>query len=123
MKIDGYVLAGDPAYLPASIRSYYTRSTAIKLAAEGADWIIQLDSDEVVPDVDTFVRMIHSAGSPSADALDFPSRWIYARIGGRRALECCTRWWRVAAGYPGPLAVRPTVALQHARQCEERTSE
>lgn len=178
MRLNAYVLVADPAYLAASVQSYYPaverivvsydqnhlswsgepipveeclaelrcidtdqkldlrpgrfshpelppkdcetrqRQEALEAASEGADWILQLDSDEVVPDLHALVDMIHRAEAASVAGLDFPSRWIYSGTSGRRVLEASSRFWRPAAGYPGPLAVRSDTTLRHARQCD-----
>jgi hypothetical protein len=94
------------------------RRAALASASEGADWVLQLDSDEVIPDLSVFMEMLSRTDAASASGLDFPSRWIYARTLDGRFLEGCSRWWRAAAGYPGPLAVRAGALLKHARQCE-----
>jgi hypothetical protein len=94
------------------------RQAALGAAGEGAHWVLQLDSDEVVPEPSVLLGMVQRADSADADALHYPSRWLYARTRDGRFLERCTRWWRAAAGYPGPLAVRPGTVLRVARQCE-----
>jgi hypothetical protein len=96
------------------------RQAALDVASEGVDWVIQLDGDEVIPDLQAFVEMIERADARGAVGLDYPSRWIYSAIRGGRFLEGCSRWWRPAASYPGPLAVRAGAKLSHARQCEGR---
>jgi hypothetical protein len=99
-----------------------TRARRLGLAAasEGADWVLQIDGDEVVPRLGVFVEMLERADQASADGLDFPSRWIYARTADGRYLEACSRWWRHAAGYPGALAVRAGSPITHARHCTGR---
>jgi hypothetical protein len=178
MKINAYVLAGDPAFLASSVTSYYDavdrivvlydrdhlswsgqplriaeclaelrhvdpngkidphlgsfarpdlppiegetleRREAVALASQGADWVLQLDSDEVVPDLAAFIEMVVRADASGADALDYPSRWLYARTRHGGFLEGCSRWWRAAAAFPGPLAIRAGSTLSHARQCD-----
>jgi hypothetical protein len=94
------------------------RQASLDAASIGADWVVQLDSDEVIPDVAVFLEMLRRAARARADALEFPSRWLYARTGEGRYLEASSRWWRAAAGYPGPLAVRAGAKLRVGRQCE-----
>jgi hypothetical protein len=94
------------------------RQAALDSASKDAEWVLQLDSDEVIPDFGAFSEMVLRADRSGADALEFPSRWLYARTGERRYLEVSSRWWRAAAGYPGPLAVRAGTRLRLARQCE-----
>ncbi|GAA1988053.1 hypothetical protein GCM10009718_27010 [Isoptericola halotolerans] len=180
MRIHAYVLAADPHFLAASLRSYYDRvdrvvvsydrsstswtgtslpvdeclriikavdvdgkcvlapgdfwnpdaepiandtaqrQTALDQAGDGADWVLQLDTDEIMPAPGTFLAMVDEAEDVGADALEYPARWLYSRVGdapgGGRYLEASTRFWRPAASFPGPLAVRPGVTLDCARQ-------
>lgn len=176
MRVSAYVLAGDPAWIPQSLQSFYSlvdrifvsydrsqrswsgarlsvqeslarirvadtdgktvllpgdyvdpsqfpmdletqqRQAAIDAASDGAEWIIQLDSDEIMASPATFIRHLRRADSRGADALDYPSRWFYARTTSGRFLEACGRWWTTQSAYPGPLAVRSGCRLTHARQ-------
>lgn len=100
----------------------HQRRVALDQAGEGADWVLQLDTDEVIPSFGTFFGVLRRAEDHGAAALDYPARWLYARVGdvagGGRYLEASTRSWRAAAGFPGPLAVRPGVRLHCARQVQ-----
>jgi hypothetical protein len=176
MRVSAYVLAADPAFLAASVRSYYPlvdrivvsydssgrswsgvpipveacfgeltavdpegklefvpgdfslptkapmecetlqRQAALVAASEGSDWVLQLDGDEVLPDPAIFAEVLARADAGGHNALDYPSRWLYAHTGGGQYLEASSRWWRPIAGYPGPLAVRVGVRLRVARQ-------
>jgi hypothetical protein len=178
LHVNAYIMLGDPAYLAASVSSYYDvidrlivsydeharswsgdpipvdeclaeltrvdrrskatffpgsysqphrpplvcdtlqRQSALDEASAGADWVLQLDTDEVIPDLATFAEMLERAKATGAIGMDFPSRWLYARTRRGLYLEACSRWWRVAAGYPGPLAVRTGAILTLARQCD-----
>jgi hypothetical protein len=178
MRLNAYLLLGDPSYLAASVRSYYDavdrivvsydaehsswggdqlpieeclaelravdpagkldfrpgsfsdptrhamdcetsqRQTALAAAEHGADWVLQLDNDEVVPDLGSFVAKLQEADRAGASGIDYPSRWIYARANGGGYLEGSSRFWRPAAGFPGPLGVRAGTKLRHARQCD-----
>jgi hypothetical protein len=77
-----------------------------------------LDSDEVIPDPARFRQAVERAASVEALGLEYPSRWLYAQVSGGRYLEQCGRWWRAAAGYPGPLAVAAGTKLRIARQVD-----
>jgi len=96
----------------------YQRQQALDAASEGADWVLQLDTDEVMLDADRFFRSMERADATGATALDYPSRWLYARVSPGRYLEASTRFWRPAASYPGPLAVRAGTTLSLARQAD-----
>ncbi|WP_402374493.1 hypothetical protein [Isoptericola rhizosphaerae] len=100
----------------------HQRQAALDRASDGADWVLQLDTDEVLAAPATFFAAIGRAHDVGATALDYPARWLYARVGdapsGGRYLEASTRFWRPVAGYPGPLAVRPGTTLTCARQAD-----
>jgi hypothetical protein len=176
MKLNAYVLAGDPAWIASSIRSYYDmvdrivvsfdrsgrswtgaplsveeslrriaaadpegktvllpgehaddsryvlrvetdqRQQALDAASEGADWVIQLDTDEILAAPSVFRGFIGRADERAAEALSFPARMLYARTGVGLFLEHCGRFWTTQSGYPGPVAVRAGTTLSLARQ-------
>jgi hypothetical protein len=94
----------------------YQRQQALRQAADGADWVIQLDTDEVVASLDIFRESMLEADAGDYDAFMYPARWLYQRIGADLFLEGSSRLWRRLASYPGPVAVRSGVELRHARQ-------
>lgn len=96
----------------------FQRRAALDAASVDADWVLQLDTDEVMLDPGRFFSALDRAEATGTSALDFPSRWLYARIGDERFLEASSRFWRVRAGFPGPLAVRAGTRLVHARQAD-----
>lgn len=176
LRINAYVLAGDPAWARESLESYYHlvnrvivafdrnhrswaghplhveqsllallsadpdrkvvllpgdfsdperhvltvetehRQAALDAASEGSDWVIQLDTDEVLLNADAFLRHLEEADAAGCDALDFPLRDFYQSIGRGRFLEHSGRWWTARAHYPGPVAVRSGTRLAHCRQ-------
>jgi hypothetical protein len=178
MKLNAYIMLGDPSFLHASVASYYRhvsrivvsydrdglswtgtplpldeclariraldtegkcdlrpgtfarpgldalendtnqRSVALMTASDGADWVLQLDTDEVLPEPTTLVSTLRRADDAGADGLEFPARWLYTRVGSRRFLESCSRLWRPASSYPGPVAVRAGTSLVQARQTD-----
>lgn len=96
----------------------YQRQCALDLASEGVDWVLQLDTDEVMLSPDRFFDTLHTADSRGAGGLEYPSRWLYSRVSPGRYLEASTRTGRPAASYPGPLAVRAHTTLRHCRQAD-----
>lgn len=96
------------------------RQAALDQASEDADWVVQLDSDEVVTSPQAFFGSISRADASGAAGLDYPSRWLYSRVGPGRYLEKSRRWGGLSAGYPGPLAVRAGSRLRLARQMDGR---
>ncbi|ANC32725.1 hypothetical protein [Isoptericola dokdonensis] len=178
MRRHAYVLAADPHFLTASIRSYYDRvdrivvsydatstswtgtplpveqclaairaldvdgrcvlapgsfadldrdpltndtrqrQVALDQASEGADWVVQLDTDEVLARPETFFAALDHTEEAAADGLDYPARWLYTRAGADRFLESSTRFGRPVASFPGPLAVRAGTTLTLSRQAD-----
>ena len=94
------------------------RRQALEAASDGADWVLQLDTDEVVVDPVTFSAAIDRADAAGAEALHYPSRWLYTHAGGDQFLEASTRFGRPASSYPGPLAVRSGTRLRLCRQTD-----
>ena len=96
----------------------YQRQCALDEAAPGADWVLQLDTDEVLGDPDEFLSCLREADEKGFGAMSYPSRWLYKRIGYRHYLEQCSRFWRTVGAYPGPIAVKNGTRLKLARQAE-----
>jgi hypothetical protein len=96
----------------------FQRPTALDAASDGADWVLQLDTDEVMLDPSAFRTSIDAAERSGASGLHFPSRWLYSRVAPGRYLEASTRLGRPSASFPGPLAVRAGTRLAHARQAD-----
>lgn len=92
------------------------RSAALARAGEGADWVLQIDTDEVVVDPDALMEAIEEADARGFDAVEYPMRYLYQHVRDDLYLERCRRFGRVATGYPGPVAVRAGAELLHCRQ-------
>lgn len=178
MRINAYIMAADPAWIEASVASYYDmvnqivvaydeaglswsgtalpveeclervrqidrdckllfcpgcfarlrynpmendthqRQFALDIAGSGADWVLQLDTDEVLADASEFVRCLREADQLGFGAMEYPARWLYRGLGGNCYLERCSKFWRTTGGFPGPVAVRPGTRLRNARQCD-----
>ena len=181
MRINAYILAADPAWIEASVQSYYDmvdkivvsydenstswtgtpipvqeclarlraidkdkkmvyspghyarldhkpmendtyqRQCALDEAGNGADWVLQLDTDEVLMDPSVFKSCLQEADSGGFAATLYPARWLYQKVRDGVFIERCARFWRIRAGYPGPVAVRAGGRLALARQCDAST--
>jgi hypothetical protein len=181
MRINAYILAADPAWIEASVLSYYDmvnkivvshddkstswtgtpipveeclsrlraidrdrkmiyspghyarldhhpmenetyqRQCALDEAGKDADWVLQLDTDEVLMNLDIFKSCLNDAGAGKFAAMLYPARWLYQKVRNGIYLERCARFWRIQAGYPGPVAVRSGIKLRLARQCDVKT--
>jgi len=113
-------LAGDYARLDHDPleNDTFQRQEALDAASDRADWVLQLDTDEVMTAPGRFFAALSAADNSGADGLDYPARWLYARARPTRYLERSRRFGRVAASYPGPLALRAHTRLRHARQAD-----
>lgn len=94
------------------------RQAALDQASEGADWVIQLDTDEVLLDADELLAAIDEAESRGCAAVEYPARYLYTRSRSGWMLETTRPFWRRRAGYPGPVVIRPGATLVHCRQSE-----
>lgn len=94
----------------------YQRQQALDDASRGADWVLQLDTDEVVGDSQILHDCLAEANRLGRNAFNYPSIWLYSKAFGRFYLEAGRRGWRRMVGYPGPMAVRAGSKLDHARR-------
>ncbi len=92
------------------------RQEALAVAGQGADWVLTLDTDEVLPDARALTRRLETEVPPGIVAVEWPMRSFYRRLDSGRFLEVCTPLWRQLSEYPGPVAVRPGVTLHEARR-------
>jgi hypothetical protein len=95
------------------------RQAAVDLCAD-SDWVLQLDADEIVSNWTSFSAALEEANDAGKQALDYPSRWFLGRARSRMFndiyLEASDGLCRIAAHYPGPLAVRPSCRLNYSRR-------
>lgn len=100
------------------VNDTYQRQIAFDEASQGADWVVHIDTDEVLANPAVFKSCLEEAGERGFEAMDFPGRFLYKQIGRNRFLEMCSRFWQIAAAYPGPVAARPGTKLRLCRQCD-----
>lgn len=96
----------------------FQRQVALDAASEGADWVLQLDTDEVMVSPPSFFGALARADEADAGGMEYPARWLYSRVAPGRYLEQAGRFWRHAASYPGSLAVKSGTVLRLARQAD-----
>lgn len=97
------------------------RQATLDRASQGADWVLQLDTDEILLDPAELLDCIRDADRFGAVAVEYPARWLYASTRSGRYLEASRRFWGPAASFPGPVVVRAGTRLTHCRQCEGAT--
>lgn len=106
--------AGTLGLLEADTRQ---RQEALDAAGTDADWVLQLDTDEVLPKPEQLVRLLESAPA-SVQAVEWPMRVLFRRLRGGHYLEVRARDGSPFYEYPGPVAVRSGARLVNARRAE-----
>jgi hypothetical protein len=91
------------------------RREALAAASEGCDWILQIDTDELVPRPESLLDAIKEAARVDRDVLRFPNRLIRQHLYADVYLEESTRLWQPLGGTL-PIAVRPGVEPTFARE-------
>jgi hypothetical protein len=93
----------------------HQRQVTLDAASQDADWVLHLDTDEIVLDPAAFTQAIATADENGRDGLEYPARCMYAWLGSGRYLEQSTRFGRLSASYPGTVAIRAGTRLNVAR--------
>ncbi len=92
------------------------RRVALELAGVGADWVLQIDTDEWMPRPEALVRVLHRADELGLRGVDWPMRVLYRRISPDRLLEVCAPDGEDHFEYIAPIAVRSGTRLEHSRR-------
>jgi len=92
------------------------RRDALARAAAGSDWVLQIDTDEVLPDWSRLRETLEEAAALRLPAVEWPMRVLFRRLRGGRYLEVATTSRTTHFEYPGPIAVRPDVELVECRR-------
>jgi hypothetical protein len=94
------------------------RTDALAAAADGADWVLQLDADEVLPDPSALLAALRAADELGLPAVEWPMRVLFRSLRGGRYLEVCDVDGGDRYEYPGAIAVRPGTPLADARRAD-----
>jgi hypothetical protein len=92
----------------------YQRQCAIDAIGESADWILELDTDEILPNAKFFVERLSEVPDDKV-VVEWPMRAFFQRTKSGRFLEVTTFLRQQLTEYPGPVATRPGVKLSLAR--------
>lgn len=93
------------------------RRDALAAVGDDVDWVLQLDTDEVLPDVEALVRVLKVAEEEGLTAVEWPMRVLYRRT-RHGYLQVCAADGTEHYEYPGPVAVRPGTRLVHCRKVD-----
>ncbi|MCW2528984.1 MAG: hypothetical protein JWM76_3844, partial [Pseudonocardiales bacterium] len=93
------------------------RNSAIAALGDDVDWVLQIDSDEVLPSFAALERILREADRRGIHAVEWPMRVLYRRLRHGKYLQVV----RATGGqphfeYPGPIAVRARTELIDARR-------
>jgi hypothetical protein len=92
------------------------RRDALAAVGSDVDWVLQLDTDEVLPDVRTLARVLRIAQDEGIGSVEWPMRVLYRRLRSGRYLQVAAADGGDYYEYPGPIAVRPGSSLRHCRK-------
>jgi hypothetical protein len=94
------------------------RTEALAAASDGADWVLQIDADEVLPDASALVAALRAADELGLPAVEWPMRVLFRSLRHDRFLEVCDVDGADRYEYPGSIAVRPGTPLADARRAD-----
>lgn len=94
------------------------RRAAQSAAAEGADWVLQIDTDELLPDFSRLFEGLERAGALGVEVVEWPMRVLFRRLRSGKYLEVASARGVTHFEYPGPVAIRPSVELAHCRRAD-----
>lgn len=92
------------------------RRQALALASPEAEWVLQIDTDEVLPDFATLQWMLSEASRLDIPAVEWPMQVLYRRLRSGTYLRVVASDSSDRFEYPGPIAVRPGSELIEARR-------
>lgn len=96
----------------------YQRQCALDEASRNVDWVLQLDTDEILPHAARFKDFLASPNLERCDGLLWPMRTFFGELPDGRFLEICDHRHHQLSSFPGPVAVKSGCRLRHARQAE-----
>jgi len=94
----------------------FQRRCALAAAGAGADWVLQIDSDEVLPNKQALLKAMQYAEENGIPAVEWPMRVLFRQLAGSQFLEVCAENGEDHFEYPGPIVVRPDAVPVDARR-------
>lgn len=92
------------------------RQAALDAVGSDVDWVLQFDTDELLPSVPALLAVLDRADELGIGVVEWPMRVLYRKLARGRFLEIVARDGRPRYDYPGPIAVRPGTHLIDARR-------
>ncbi|HEY0260588.1 MAG TPA: hypothetical protein VGC18_12140 [Lacisediminihabitans sp.] len=93
------------------------RRRAIDELRGSVDWVLQIDNDEWMPDLEILETALDVAEARGAVALEWPMRVLYRRTSSA-VYEVVAADGNPVYDFPGPIAIRPEATLVYSRRVE-----
>lgn len=93
------------------------RQDALAAMADRVNWVLQIDSDEILPDFEALRSALDRADALGLDVVDWPMQVLFRRVRGHY-LRVVANNGQSKYEYPGPIAVRPSLVLVEARRVQ-----
>jgi hypothetical protein len=112
------VLTGDYVVSGGDLMGGETRQRqeALDAAGRDADYVLQLDPDEILMNPKVFMQRLHDSARLGAPGMEYPARYVWTKVSRHVGLEFASRHALTWMAIPGPLAVRSGTTLRYARQ-------
>ena len=91
------------------------RQAGLDALAGRVDWVLQIDNDEVLPDVEAVLRAVKELPFDVV-GVEWPMRVLYRHLGGHSWAAVAGAGGEPVVEYPGCVVVRPTARLVDARR-------
>ncbi|MEY2598021.1 MAG: hypothetical protein RLZZ142_280 [Verrucomicrobiota bacterium] len=95
------------------------RNAAMELAQTRADWVLQVDTDEWIPEMEYLLEGLDRAERAQKRGLEWPMRVLFRRLRDGSYLEVCGAEGEDHFEYVAPLAVRAGTRLVEGRRTGE----
>ncbi|MEK0445242.1 MAG: hypothetical protein RLZZ399_563 [Verrucomicrobiota bacterium] len=96
------------------------RNSALPLASEGVDWVLQLDTDEWLPHPEVFLDAIARADAMGLQGVEWPMRVLFRKLSDGAFLEVCSPKGGDHFEYIAPVAVRAGTRVIQGRRAPVR---
>ena len=91
------------------------RQECIDYLSDHVDWILQIDTDEYIPNVTKLIEQ--TTGMPKEiTGIEWPMRVLFRKLSKRKYLAISNTDYQPTYEYPGPILVRSHVTLVDARR-------
>ena len=92
------------------------RQEAFNFASVDADWVLQLDADEIMPNPELLLTLLKKAAEAGFRSVEWPMRVLFRKLAKDQFLEVCTRQRQDHFEYPGPIALQSGSEFVNARR-------